>query len=88
MKSGSYETGGKEKLVLDGFGAVNRNQTMQIHVGHGKDFDLYFEGARRLLQVLIRSMVWHMCRGGLCIRRPLVWSQVRLNSDLDWGGGD
>lgn len=24
------------------FGASGGNQTMQIHVGHGKDFDLYF----------------------------------------------
>lgn len=58
--------------MLDDFGAVNRNQTMQIHVGHGKDFDLYFGVARRLLQVLIRSIYGILCRGGLCIRRLLM----------------
>ena len=42
------------------------------HAGHGKDFDLYFGVAGRLLQVLIRSIYGTLCRGGLCIRRLLV----------------
>lgn len=35
-KRGLKSTESKEEVVLNGFGAMSRSRTLQIHVGHGR----------------------------------------------------